>query len=545
MRMYRFTVSVLLLLSAMAHALEPQWGDKKYGYFSSGESLHKILTDFSASYGIPADVSEGLNMPIRGKFTAKPPKEFLESVSAITNMRWYYDGYMLFFYRTDETERAVIKLKYISARKLHRAVKKLPWWQKNSHWSAIDREGMVFVSGAPQFVKMLKNVAKIMDEAEKDVLQNNYIISVFPLKHASAADYEYSYRGQTRTIPGVASILKNSVKSGGSEGGTSTSASNKSSKSQSLRSASSMNGLALQQDKAQKGATVSLPNEPIDQASGGRGAMEPFVRPDHRLNAVVIGDFEANMKTYKNIIKSLDYPLEQIEIDVTIVNIQSDDFERLGVDWEFRNGDYAVNLGNANIGYDARTELTLIPGAAKSLLTRIELLATDGRAKITSQPSVMTLNNFEAVLDNSRTFYVRLAGREVVDLFPVTVGTLLRVTPYIQRDAERTSIRLDIQIEDGQQDEQTVDRIPVVKNTVINTQSLVNENESLLVGGYYYDAEQDYEKKVPVFHKIPVVGNLFKSKSKTLSKMVRLFLISPRIVGNARPKQAKTTRSKQ
>ena len=516
----------LCLFTSAAYSSQPDWKGQKYGYMASGETLKEILREFASSYGIPANVSDSLDMPINGNFPENTAENILKQLSAISNMTWYYDGHMLHFYRTDESESAVVQLKYISTQELYQTMRVLPWWQLNAQWTALEQQKLIFVAGAPKFVEMVVKVAEMLDKEVRKQHEDKFVISTFRLQYASAIDYTYTYRGQEKQVPGVLSLLTDTIS--GSQGGQIT---------QVKKPMPSLQGrlpvgpkaaaAAAAKASAQSSETMPVAEEEVS----GPGGIKPFIKADHRLNAIVIGDTQANVDTYGELIKSLDVPLDQIEVNVTIVNIQTDDLSELGVDWQYSSNDYALNIGDITSNSSlASGELQLIAGGAGNLVSKIRALATEGKAKITSQPSVLTLDNYEAVLDNSSTFYVRLSGEDVVDLFPVTVGTLVRVTPHIQRTFDGEAVRLDIQIEDGQQSDQSVDGIPVVSNTLINTQAVIGKNQSLLIGGYYYDSKGESVSQVPLLHRIPLLGNLFKSTSKTSVKMLRLFLISPHVV---------------
>ncbi|WP_281557456.1 type III secretion system outer membrane ring subunit SctC [Thalassomonas sp. RHCl1] len=524
MTFLRYSLILLILFALPALSSQPDWKGQKYGYMASGETLKEILREFASSYGIPANVSDSLDMPINGNFPENTAENILKQLSAISNMTWYYDGHMLHFYRTDESESAVVQLKYISTQDLYQTMRVLPWWQLNAQWTALEQQKLIFVAGAPKFVEMVVKVAAMLDKEVRKQHEDKFVISTFRLQYASAIDYTYNYRGQEKQVPGVLSLLTNTIS--GNQTGQVT---------QVRTPMPTMQGrLPLSPAKAGNKGQNSPDSQALpfaEEEPTGPGGIKPFIKADHRLNAIVIGDTQANVETYGELIKSLDVPLDQIEVNVTMVNIQSDDLSELGVDWQYTSNDYAVNVGDiSSTGSLASGELQLIAGAAGNLVSKIRALATEGKAKITSQPSVLTLDNYEAVLDNSNTFYVRLSGEDVVDLFPVTVGTLVRVTPHIQRTLDGEAVRMDIQIEDGQQTEQSVDGIPVISNTLINTQAVIGKNQSLLIGGYYFDSEGESVSKVPLLHRIPLLGNLFKSTSKTSVKMLRLFLISPHVV---------------
>ena len=87
-----------------------------------------------------------------------------------------------------------------------------------------------------------------------------------------------------------------------------------------------------------------------------------------------------------------------------------------------------------------------------------------------------------------------------------------------------------IAIEDGSFLEGTVDDIPIVRNNAINTQALVENNESLLIGGYYFERNEDNETRITILGDIPFLGRLFSSRNQTKIYNERLYMITPRIV---------------
>jgi type III secretion protein C len=146
---------------------------------------------------------------------------------------------------------------------------------------------------------------------------------------------------------------------------------------------------------------------------------------------------------------------------------------------------------------------------------------------------------------------VRIAGREEVDLFNVSVGTSLRVTPHVFKDEGVAKIKLLVTIEDGQQKKrivggatvtETIDNIPVIERSAINTQALINAGESVLIGGLVREESSDDEYKVPLLGDLPVVGRLFKNNSKKSLRMERLFLITPRLSIHRIAKNTDTTK---
>jgi type III secretion protein C len=174
---------------------------------------------------------------------------------------------------------------------------------------------------------------------------------------------------------------------------------------------------------------------------------------------------------------------------------------------------------------------SVVLGSLGQFFARIRALQNEGAARIVSSPQVVTLSNVEAIFDNTSTFFVRVAGREQVDLFNVSAGTTLRVTPHVFRDQQQNRIKLLVNVEDGNITGRQVDQIPIVERSTVNTQALIAEGESLLIGGMIRETNASSEDKVPYLGDVPVVGNLFKTKATQATRVERMFLITPRMAG--------------
>jgi type III secretion protein C len=106
------------------------------------------------------------------------------------------------------------------------------------------------------------------------------------------------------------------------------------------------------------------------------------------------------------------------------------------------------------------------------------------------------------------------------------------VTPHVFRDRDSNRIKLMVNVEDGSLTGRSVDQIPIVDRSTINTQALIAEGESLLIGGMVRDSATAGVDKVPVLGDIPVLGNLFKTQRKGGQRIERMFLITPRLASS-------------
>ncbi len=279
------------------------------------------------------------------------------------------------------------------------------------------------------------------------------------------------------------------------------------------------------------------------------------------LNAIIVRDVPERMAAYDSLIRALDVEPQVVEVEATIIDINVDRLQRLGINWRFGSGGFGFLFGdgtandlrlnpvpgssrrdnttnivpqNSTSIVDTNSQggtLSTIIGSDREFLGRIQALETKGVARVVTRPQVMTLSNVEAVFDRTRTFYVRVGGIAQVDLFNVTAGTILRVNPHVFRDHDQTRIRMLVNIEDGAiSPTSMVENIPVVERSSVATQAMVTNGESLLLGGMTVDADYENLYKVPLLGDIPLLGNLFKVRQKNKQRIERLFLITPRLV---------------
>ncbi|WDE08615.1 type III secretion system outer membrane ring subunit SctC [Thalassomonas viridans] len=494
MRAIILFISVLFSAGLYGKALEWQ---QPYAVNSKGESIANILKNFSANYNIQAVISSQLTTRVFGSYSGKNGRDFLDQLARRNAFTWYNDNGAIYFYATSEYQNRVFHLRYITPEYLEDMLRKVGIWDGRFNWQVAANEQIVYISGPPRFINLIEQTIWTLDV---DHTQETYVLKIFPLKYASAVNTHRLYRGTSREVKGVAHVLRRLV------GMTQTTQDNNLLQNSRQQNSLTPMGEADVGPANQNGALMLAPE------SGPLASIEG----DPRLNAVVIYDKAERMPMYQEAIKTLDVRAEQIEIDVTILNISTEKAKQLGLDWTIGSTGNNVAGTNNSINVDFEAD--------------IRILEKSGHAQISSRPVVVTGNHQSTILDNSTTFYVRVAGQEDAELFPVSVGTSIDLTPHLILEDGRHKVIMDINIEDGQRNGDQVDSIPVVSATSISTQAMIDEGGSLVVGGYHYDVEIHQENRVPGLHALPWVGGLFKFHKKSIVNMVRLFIIKPRII---------------
>lgn len=505
----KIALFLLLLLSAsvsnsvLAHA--DRLRHSPFEFYSEGESLKNVLTALATNAGAGIAVSDSVNDTFNGHINKPSSIEALDFLANAYDLIWYFDGSTLFVNKSNELQNQMLRLNLISADQVKRTLKRLKLWDHRFDWRAMDSAGILMISGPPRYIEVVSKTISFLqvgsDPESNDTLQ----VKIFKLKHASAIDREFTVRGKEVVLPGVATILGNLIGSGQNSDPNSL--------------------VSLDSDEKSEDQEA-----PIMRA---RGAAHPLARVqvDPSLNSVIVQDYRSRIRLYADLIEQLDQPKEQLEISLVIIDLSTNSLEELGIDWAVKNtrrggGLFDLVLPGANDDVQDR-----IDGTNVDFLATVSALESKGQARVTSRPAVVTENGMQALLDSNETFFVRVQGERVAELEAITYGTLLQVTPRIVTGDKPRHIYLDVNIEDGNRlQDSGLESLPTIKNTQISTRASVPEGASLLIGGYYRESRTRNRDAIPLLGDIPLIGGLFTHQGHNDTQMVRLFMISPKII---------------
>ena len=359
-------------------------------------------------------------------------------------------------------------------------------------------------------------------ESEAD--EGEFGVMVFHLRHAWAEDKTLRLGGTSTTLPGIASLIASVSGIAPASGGGSAAGG--------AGTGGTGGGGLAPQPAAGQGARA----EPAGGGGGAAGGL--VIRPEPRLNAVLVRDRLSRRAYYEALIRELDQPVRMVHLEAFIFDVSRARLNELGVRWQAADNDSAVSFQAEEGG--TRPLLSIGTDGLRSsvsdrngVLLRLQAIEEDGDGDVLSRPSVLTLNNHEAVFNSSQRFYVRVASNQDAQLFPVTVTTELRVTPRIvEDDGGGESIHMLISVTDGSIDNSSaaqVDDLPQVSESFISTQGLVADGESLLIGGQITSRSRTTEGGVPILKEIPLFGLPFSYSSETSNELVRIFMLTPRI----------------
>lgn len=512
---------------------------KDYSHYSEEEDIATTLTDFARTEGYSAKISPLVKGTISARFENIKPKDFLDTMSAAFGVKYFLLGKVVNFYHDGEWSQSVYKPSAVSAHSLLQSMENAHVISKDLPIS-IDANGMMIIQGPDFYVNNIVEIAKNFDHGQ----ENDMVIKIFKLKHSKVSDVVVTTSSRTIVIPGVASILDRMI-----TGSSSAPVSNSMTVSLNSQKMGGLRGTGLSAEQNPQ----SVPNVVTSNVDDSRAInFTPSIIADERLNAVIINDYKTRMPFYESVIKELDVPVRMVELHAAVVDVDIDASKQLGVslggfrgEGNWSNGAVSGNSagswnGDGLIQNSSTGGIfsTVFNSSHAHFMAQVKALEEKSLAKTLGRPSVLTLENVEATLESTTTNYVPVSGNESSDLFKVSGGTVLRVTPHIVEDGDEPLIQMIISLQTSQSNDGndissvsgSASYIPSVKETTINTQAVVKEGQSLLLGGYYIESNTEKESGVPLLKDIPLLGNLFKSTSNVKSRRERLLLITPKIV---------------
>jgi general secretion pathway protein D len=342
--------------------------------------------------------------------------------------------------------------------------------------------------------------------------------------------------------------------------------------------ADKLKGQATASAKAQGGPQGGAPT-----AAGGGANVDASVTiwADVATNALIMTAPPKIMKSLMAVIDKLDIRRAQVQVEALIVEVDVNKSSNLGVQWVLYgqgnstvpaavtnfpgSGTGIVNLAAAALGGTSSTTSTAatgVAGAVSALKTGatlaigrynptsgtnfaaiVQALRSDGSSNIISTPSLITMNNEEAEVKVTQEIplitgsFSNTQSSVSGTTSPFTtiqreeVGTILKVTPHIN---EGNSVQLKIEQEDSSPGAKLTDSADISTNKrSIKTTVLIEDGGIIVLGGLMSDTVTQSEDRVPVLGAIPLLGNLFKSRSGSRQKKNLLVFIRPKILRDA------------
>ncbi len=312
------------------------------------------------------------------------------------------------------------------------------------------------------------------------------------------------------------------------------------------------------------------------ESSGGSGGGAAATRilstrgtvfSETRTNQLFVSDTPAKLEEIQSLISKIDVPVRQVLIEARIVEADDSFGRSLGVrlggraDYGLKNagGTRAAVGGNLNAvglqsgqlasgstltmsdlnfvnlpavaqgGYTPASMAVSLFGSSANKFLNLEIsaLEADGRGKIISSPRIVTADQIKAMIQQGTKIpYQQATSSGATSVAFVDATLKLEVTPQITPEG---NVIMSVEVNKDSVGAST-QGIPSINTKSVKTQVLVENGGTVVIGGIFEQTERSDEAKVPVLGDVPVLGNLFKTKTNSMKKTELLIFLTPRVV---------------
>ncbi len=291
-----------------------------------------------------------------------------------------------------------------------------------------------------------------------------------------------------------------------------------------------------------------------------------------RTNQLFVSDIPSKLEEVQSLISKIDIPVRQVLIEARIVEAD-DKFGRSlgvrlgasdlrgirgGVPGYGLGGDTRVTVGGnlgavggqtqqnggsvayndtqfvnlpagAEGGFNAASFALSLFGATANRFLNLEIsaLEADGRGKVVSSPRLVTADQIKAVIrQGTKIPYQKATSSGATGIEFIDATLKLEVTPQITPEG---NVILDVEVNKDSVGAVTAG-VPSINTKSVKTQVLVENGGTIVIGGIFEQTDRTEEVKVPFLGDVPYLGNLFKTKSRTLNKTELLIFLTPKVV---------------
>ena len=276
------------------------------------------------------------------------------------------------------------------------------------------------------------------------------------------------------------------------------------------------------------------------------------VTVDERTNTLLVQDTSLRLEEVRNLVNVLDIPVREVMIEARIVTANDGFSRELGVRWGITDKNSQSGFSGTLEGAEAiasgitpplnqRLNVNLpVSSAAGSIgfniakltdgtLLDLELsaLQSENLGEVVASPRILTTNQKEAVIKSGEEIpFLQSTSSGAASISFKEAVLSLTVTPQITPD---NRIILDLHVTQNTRGEETIQG-PAINTQELQTQVLVNNGETIVLGGIYQQRTRQDETKVPILGDLPFVGSLFKSTLREQSKEELLIFVTPKII---------------
>jgi general secretion pathway protein D len=277
------------------------------------------------------------------------------------------------------------------------------------------------------------------------------------------------------------------------------------------------------------------------------GQQPPSITSDDSTNSIVIIASNELYKSLESTIKSLDHDRQQVYVRAKIIEVSENKSREIGIKYGFSGGKVGSNglftfdssLGDGSVSAvsldSTLAGVIAIPTLASGIAlgANISLLSSNGAANILSEPSILCIDNQESSIYVGKTESISsgttLTGTGLTqeNYTRQDIGLTLKIKPRLSND-NKVLLGVSAKLEDVVPN--SVANRPSTTKREVLTSAIVNNGESVIIGGLIREKHDQVNSDVPFFSEIPLLGNLFKNKERAQDRINLVIILTPYII---------------
>jgi len=273
--------------------------------------------------------------------------------------------------------------------------------------------------------------------------------------------------------------------------------------------------------------------------------MKPFVSNDEESNSIILMGPKEELSYFKTLLQKLDLDRQQVYVQAKIIEISENRVKDVGLKYGlsgFSAGSDGLATLSSTLNGGNPVDLSSLSTAGLDITTMkqgvslgmtLNLLNQNGAADIVSEPSLLCINNKESSIYVGETRSIKTGtttstGGVSSDVYKrEDIGLTLKVKPRIST-GNKVLLNIVTKLEDVGQT--TTNGQPNTSKKELETTAIVNNGESIILGGYIKSKKEHTIDKVPFFGDIPLLGAMFRNTKEVNDKINLVIIITPYIV---------------
>ncbi len=276
---------------------------------------------------------------------------------------------------------------------------------------------------------------------------------------------------------------------------------------------------------------------------------KPYASSDEESNSVILMGQKDELEYYKELVQKLDTDRQQVYVQARIIEVSEKGIKNVGLKYgidgfQSGSGGLAAFSSALNGGKAPTIPLTAGNGAVGGLTlssmksglalgVTVNLLNQNGAADIVSEPSLLCINNKQSSIYVGETRSIKTGttttsgGNTTDNYVREDIGLTLKVKPRIS-NGDKVTLEITTKMEDIGQT--LTNGQPDTSKKDITTMAIVNNGESIILGGYIKEKNEKTVEKIPLLGDIPLIGALFRNSYEIKDKINLVVIITPYIV---------------